>query len=128
MEIMVGTMMRHRQCGDLSQELPIMIEKGRPAALLLEGGISGAEPCDPSMFVRMPLAIVAPEPALLALCRSGRPRIEAKRGNIEVFRDGAIGLFQLAVLVDDEVLHERGVAKLCFELVHRHLPVRQSVV
>src|SRR3546814_18062998 len=121
MEIMVGTMMRHRQCGDLSQELPIMIEKGRPAALLLEGGISGAEPCDPSMFVRMPLAIVAPEPALLALCRSGRPRIEAERGNIEVFRDGAIGLFQLAVLVDDEVLHERGVAKLCFELGDRHL-------
>src|SRR3546814_1640809 len=69
----------------------------------------------------MPLAIVAPEPALLALCRSGRPRIEAERGNIEVFRDGAIGLFQLAVLVDDEVLHERGVAKLCFELVDRHL-------
>src|SRR3546814_19858802 len=58
MEIMVGTMMRHRQCGDLSQELPIMIEKGRPAALLLEGGLSGAEPCDPSMFVRMPFAIL----------------------------------------------------------------------
>src|SRR3546814_15420720 len=75
MEIMVGTMMRHRQCGDLSQELPIMIEKGRPAALLLEGGISGAEPCDPSMFVRMPLAIVAPEPALQIGRASCRERV-----------------------------------------------------
>src|SRR3546814_18482339 len=92
MEIMVGTMMRHRQCGDLFQELPILIEKGRPAALLLEGGISGAEPCDPSKFVRMPLAIVALAPALLASSRSCRPRIEAERGKIKDFPIGSSGL------------------------------------